>query len=744
MRQSDISKVDIAHMRKSPDGKKIAPHLLIDHLRGTAQIAKSFAEKFDSGLFGELIGFAHDAGKGRSVWQEYLERQNYDEDSTLEGRHGKIPHAIYGAKIVENEMEESARIMSYCIAGHHSGLPDWSSSDGGRSSLKLQLEKKLEVDEVRSYIRDGIKRAKPLKFPRSFSEGLDLSLWTRMLYSCLVDADFLDTERYMDQQRSSQRGGYPAMGELLCKYESYIKNLRDQSKDTEINKIRNLVQERCINKSGEKQGIFSLTVPTGGGKTLSSLGFALSHAKAHGLDRVIYVVPYTSIIEQNSDVFKRALGEENVVEHHSNILGDEISLRSRLSSENWDSPIVVTTSVQFFESLFSSKPSRTRKLHNIAKSVVILDEAQLMPIEFLEPIIESIQLLAKHYGTSVVLSTATQPALGKRYIENKKFKGLENITEIMGNDLSDLDNSLKRVEYSFPSNFETKKSWEQLAEELQSFEQVLCILSDRKSCRELHKLMPEGTYHLSGLMCGEHRSAKIKEIRGKLEKNEPVRVVSTQLIEAGVDIDFPVVYRSMAGLDSIAQAGGRCNREGKLEGLGKVVVFNGPRKSPAGILRKAEQTARNVLSNSESDPMCKEGFERYFSELYWNANSLDENRICSLLKPDREHLSMAFRTASRKFHIIDDSQQKSIIVPYGGNRELIEKLKSRDMNRSILRKLQRFIVTVWDREFQYLFNNGSISEVFEGVYVLGSDVEYSEDTGLILEEGLYDPDKFIQ
>ena len=448
----------------------------------------------------------------------------------------------------------------------------------------------VDVDQVAPFVLDELRRARPDAPPRRFSQGLDLSLWIRMLYSCIVDADFLDTESYMNVHQSGLRRDYCTMLQLLERCNKATRKMDETAADTKINAIRREVRRKCVQMAAAGQGIFSLTVPTGGGKTLSSLAFGLEHAVKHNLDRIIYVIPYTSIIEQNADEFRKAIGADQVLEHHSSFDEAASTPKSRLAAENWDAPVVVTTSVQFFESLFADKSSRCRKLHNIANSVVILDEAQLVPVEYLSPILETIQLLVEHYNVSFVISTATQPAFGERIVEGKLFKGLRNVQEIMGEGVRELYDGLRRVSIELPQDLNTPATWEQIAAELTKHAQVLCIVSDRKSCRELYSLMPEGTLHLSALMCGEHRSDVIGVIKQRLKNNEPVRVISTQLVEAGVDIDFPVVYRALAGLDSIAQAAGRCNREGRLlPELGKVVVFVSPRKAPAGILRKADR-----------------------------------------------------------------------------------------------------------------------------------------------------------
>lgn len=736
----------IAHVCKHNDGIWASPHLLSKHLEGTAKLAEAHANKFQSGKWGKAAGVAHDAGKGRRVWQNYIRRKSgFDDEAHLEGKPGKIPHAIHGAVLVEKIFGKGfGRLLAYCIAGHHAGLPDLSSAEGaGLSSLQFQSTQVERLDEIADFIVDIIESAKPDAPPWQFAKGLDLSLWIRMLYSSLVDADFLDTESYMDNTQARVRGRYCSIPELLGRLNKYTKSLDARSENTHVNMTRRSVREKCVQAANDAQGIFSLTVPTGGGKTLSSLTFALEHAVKHSLDRVIYVIPYTSIIEQNADVFRSAVGSDQVIEHHSSLDEDSSTPKSRLASENWDAPIIVTTSVQFFESFFAAKSSRCRKLHNIVNSVVVLDEAQLVPIEYLSPILETMQLLVEHYRVSFVISTATQPAFQERIVDGKLFNGLKSMKEIMGDDVRALYDSLKRVHVQLPEDINAVSSWEEIADELTQHEQVLCIVSDRKSCRELHGLMPQGTIHLSALMCGQHRSEVIERIKQKLKDNEPVRVISTQLVEAGVDLDFPVVYRAFAGLDSIAQAAGRCNREGKLTEPGKVIVFVPPRKAPLGLLRKAADTTRNIFSTNKQDPLEHSLFEAYFSELYWKANSLDAKDIIPLLTPDHRECSIFFRTASEKFQIIDDSMQKSILVRYGESEGLIEQLKSDGPNRGLMRKLQRYTVNVYNVDFNQMLQQGIIEEVQPKIFALTTRVAYSQDTGLLVGETVYNPEQFI-
>ncbi len=733
----------IAHVKQLPDGSWAEPHWLEKHLEGTAEIAAEFARAFGSGTWSHALALAHDAGKSPRKWQEYLCRKSgYDEESHLEGKAGKIDHSSPGAKLAEEVFGKGVgRLMAYCISGHHAGLPDWT---GGQKALSFRLSN-TTTGEISPELKSMISAVQPGNPPWRFAYNtLDLSLWLRMLFSCLVDADFLDTECYMDFDKADLRGGYLPIGGLLDRFNSYMEQKIGNSEKSPVNDIRQAVLKDCRTAANKAPGVFSLTVPTGGGKTLSSLAFALQHAALHGLGRILYVIPYTSIIEQNANVFREALGDEQVVEHHSNLDDEDFSKKSRLAAENWDAPVIVTTSVQFFESLFASKPSRCRKLHNIVRSVVILDEAQLMPVGFLAPILQTMDLLVEHYGVTFVISTATQPALAKR----EGFEGLtQKVAEII-DDIPSLYQMLKRVRVELPSDWQRAKSWEEIADELAKYDQVLCVVSDRKSCRELHRLMVRGTVHLSALMCGQHRSAVITLIREKLKKGDPVRVISTQLVEAGVDVDFPVVYRALAGLDSIAQAAGRCNREGKMKEQGKVVVFRAIKKAPPGILRKAAETTETMLKTGLDDPLDHSHFETFFRELYWKANSLDEKKIVNLLKPDPHDCGIQFRKAAEDFKIIDDKAQRSILVPYGKGQKLIGMLKSLGPERWLLRKLQRYTVNVYMGDFFSLEKKGAIECICgggdSGIYAVTNDLDYDPALGLLVDDPPDNLDLFIQ
>jgi CRISPR-associated endonuclease/helicase Cas3 len=562
----------------------------------------------------------------------------------------------------------------------------------------------------------------------------------------------------MDPEKLAKRGNWPKLEELHRAFDAYMAEKARNAVDSHVNRARAEVLGQCRAKAAEKPGHFSLTVPTGGGKTLSSMAFALEHAKAHEKRRIIYVIPYTSIIEQTADVFRQAfaaVGNEVLIEHHSNAEADpkDENSRSRLASENWDAPVIVTTSVQFFESLFAAKTSRCRKLHNICNSIVVLDEAQLLPPEFLQPILDVLNLLSKHYGVTVVLSTATQPALAtiNHYVDPKKhIQGLETVREIIA-DPDALYQQLKRVQVELPADMNAHIPWEDIATRIGSHESVLAIVNTRKDARELQGLLPKGTLHLSALMCGAHRSAVIADIKQRIKEKTPTRVVSTQLVEAGVDIDFPVVYRALAGLDSIAQAAGRCNREGNLD-QGKVVVFVPPKDPPKGLLLKAANACRSVLHGHGEDPLDRSLFHAYFTKLYYECQ-LDKKEIRKDLRMDGKldnTLAVNFRTAAENFKLIEDGDQVSVVVRYmvpdkkGRTVDFwLNTLRKEGPQRWLMRKLQRYIVRVHRRYAEPMRNHGDIEELFPGLFVQTADGLYNIDFGLQLDQVQLTPDQYM-
>lgn len=568
----------IAHAVQETDGTWRL-HGLQDHLLAVSALAASFANPFNATAWAAGAGRWHDLGKFRAPFQRYIRISTglEPQGAHLEGAPGRVTHSTAGALWAQQKSGAAGRVLAYLIAGHHAGLHDWTAGLEYRLSqddARSELDESLSADPA-SDILDQSDLPPDLRATPGGAEGF--ALWVRMLFSCLVDADFLDTEAFMDAAKAGRRGDWPEISSLRARFEAQMLELDRNASHTPVNALRREVRSHCLAAAVLPPGLFSLTVPTGGGKTLSSMAFALEHARRHGKRRIVYVIPYTSIIEQTADIFRGLFGDA-VIEHHSNAESDpeQETARSRLACENWDAPIVVTTSVQCFESLFAARPSRCRKLHNLVDSVIVLDEAQLLPPDFLQPILDVLNLLTRHYGVTVVLSTATQPALASRdyFDPQKKIRGLDQVREIIP-DPDELYRRLKRVDVRLPADWRTAIAWEDLAGRLTAHESVLAIVNTRRHARELHRLMPAGTLHLSALLCGAHRSAVIAGIKSRLAAGIPTRVISTQLVEAGVDLDFPVVYRALAGLDSIAQAAGRCNREGRLP-TGEVHVFIPP------------------------------------------------------------------------------------------------------------------------------------------------------------------------
>lgn len=735
---SEKSPLFLAHVKQESEGQWI-PHPLEDHLHGVAALAESFAAAFGAGDWARLAGLWHDLGKYRGAFQRYI-RGASGYEAHIETAPGKVDHSTAGALYAMERMKGLGRILAYLIAGHHAGLPDWQSAEAPVSSLANRLQQDdLLTDTLAAALPADILDA-PLPTSNPGGER-DHALWIRLLFSCLVDADFLDTEQFMNPDKTAQRGRYPTLAELGPRFETYMAALSAKANDTSVNRMRAQVLERCRKAAEQSPGLFSLTVPTGGGKTLASMAFALGHARQHGKRRILYVIPYTSIIEQTADVFREVFGEDAVLEHHSNFEGEQETPRSRLACENWDAPLIVTTSVQFFESLFANRTSRTRKLHNIVDSVVILDEAQLLPPNFLTPILEAMRELSRYYGVSFVLCTATQPDLSSRHSLDFSLKGLDDVREIVGDAAAvhELYDGLRRVQLTFPPDLLTPVTWQALAAELETHPRVLCIVDRRDDARLLHSLLPSATVHLSGLMCGQHRSDVIADIKRRLRNtNVPLQVVSTQLVEAGVDLDFPVVYRALAGLDSIAQAAGRCNREGRCFNLGQVVVFVPPTQPPAGHLRQACQAGRQVLQRRPADPLAPALFTEYFQILYWQKGTeqLDSQGIVPLLK-NNQRLEFSFRTAAERFQLIPETQAP-VIVRYGNNEWLLNQLAHSDqLERKLLRQLQRYVVNIPRRVHQRLLAEGAIAERQPGVYVQITPQLYDPVVGLRVEQAIH-------
>ena len=712
-----------AHSRPgNPD--KSTWQLLEDHLKETAKLAGNFAGAWNANDWGYVAGLWHDMGKYSLEFQQMICAAG-GEDAHIETAK-RIDHSTAGARHSNETVRDKSvgKVLAYVIAGHHGGLPDGISKD---SCLKSRLCKRIPSYDA---CPDELARARSVALPITRTPdraGIQFSMFIRMLYSCLVDADFLDTESFMDFQKGQRRQGYKTLTKLeKVFFERHDKKIKGCEVST-VNVQRDLILRQCLNASEMDAGLFSLTVPTGGGKTLSSMAFALKHAKRHGFKKIIYVIPFTSIIEQNAEEFRKMLGDDAVLEHHSNFEPDEEDHRSRLSAENWDAPVIVTTNVQFFESLFANRSSKCRRLHNIAESVVILDEVQTLPAPFLLPCLEVLKELSATYRTSIVLCSATQPAIQRR---DEFPRGLENVTEIIDNPQR-LANSLRRTK----TTFLPKVSNVQLAEKMEGLDQVLAVVNTRKHARNLYDRMrgKEGLYHLSALMCPVHRSQVLAEIRQKLKDGQTCRVISTQLIEAGVDIDFPVVYRALAGIDSIAQAAGRCNREGRLD-RGQVFVFTPEAGIGVGHFRQTAQAAESVVRRHADDILSLDAIEDYFKLYYWTkGEALDEEGILTMLQAGCQSGDFPFKTVAEKFKLIEDTM-KPVVIPFDKDAEkLIGSLDYAEYPLTLSRKLQKYTVSIPPGQWENLLVIGSIEIKADIFPVLVDKALYKKHIGLVAD-----------
>lgn len=695
------------------------------HLSQVARCAEEFAEAFDSAAWAWNAGLLHDLGKASDGFQAYLLRENDMDDSAYDAAGiERGNHSSAGAALAERCHNRTnkpfGRILAYTVAGHHAGLPDYYSCDGGMGALQTRLKEGMaDLGKIKSSANAVAALQRPLDKLPPFVEKRNLHFWVRMLFSTLVDADYLDTEAFVRPESSSHRSVGSPLSTLKHDLDLHMADKISTSEDTPVNRIRREVLDACRAAASENPGLFTLTVPTGGGKTLAAMTFALDHAIKYEKKRVIYVIPYTSIIEQTAAILADIFGLANVVEHHSNLDPEKETLRMCLAAENWDAPIIVTTNVQFFESLFAARPSRCRKLHNLVNSVVILDEAQLVPPNKLEPCVAAINELVQNYGVTMVLSTATQPVLPK----------LQKTKEIVPESLN-LYKRLMRTSIHFPEDLNYCSTWESVAERLQQHDQVLCIVNTRRDCHDLYRLMPAGTIHLSALMCGEHRMKTIQHIKDRLRDRNPIRVVSTQLVEAGVDMDFPVVFRALAGLDSIAQAAGRCNREGKLPQQGKVEVFVPPNPAPVGLLHKGETTTRELHQLPAFDPQAPETFARYFDLFYSKINDVGAEFLKDLTPSDPFELDIAFRKIGDSFRLIDDRACRPVFVRYGKGADLLRELQYAGPRRELMRDLQRYTVNLPARQAEEMLFNGLLEEIWPGYLAQCSLSIYNDSFGL--------------
>jgi len=735
-------------------------HELSDHLHAVAQQAQAFGAGFEADTLCYYLGLWHDLGKYTCAFQQYL--QNCEEDPEKKGR--GPDHKAPGTVLAE----QYGGPLAFCIQGHHGGLRN-------KQELKAYLKKHQTADRTQEALAaarqqiTGLEPERSLSFPAWVEKDpLAAEFFLRMAFSALIDADFLDTEAHFAPDKTGLRTTLLAdMHELCSRFDaSHAEILRTRPGEP-ADTIRASVYEACREKAAHAQGLFRLTVPTGGGKTLSSLAFALQHARTHGLQRVIVAIPHISITQQTAGVFRRVLEEKGsgapvVLEHHSsaNVSAsaenrensahegenfERTAVWSRLSAENWDAPVIVTTTVQLFESLFSNKISRTRKLHNLTNSVIILDETQALPYHLLEPILDGLVQLSTHYGTTVVFSTATQPA----FESIKAFRDLR--TEEIAPNPPDLFRRLRRVEYEW--KLDPQLSWKDVATQACSHRQSLSpqslsVVNTKKDALNLYKEVAKkdpSALFLSTLLCGAHRSDVLREVRRRLDAHEPCMLVSTQVVEAGVDLDFPIVLRAMGPLDSIIQAAGRCNRGGKLDQPGQVVVFDPAEGSfPPGTYRIAWQNTLPLIRNGESqgsDPDLHDPeIYRAFYKCVFDSVETDKKDIQKYRK------ELDFPHVARTFRMIEQDSMP-VVVPYGSEsqqsacKEWVGMLrKGVPTGRSIVRELQPYTVSLYWDALKNAADRGIVHPVTDYLYEWQGP--YDPQTGLILDDTA-DPGTFV-
>jgi CRISPR-associated endonuclease/helicase Cas3 len=667
-------------------------HDLIEHLIAVSHDASRFASKFGAAELARWAGLLHDAGKFSSAFQDYLWQSHVaDRDGSAKPEKGKVDHSSTGAVIasalIKPTDEAHGLELPWVIAGHHAGLVS-----------KLSLQTRLHDKATDAVLIDGASKAlqwKQLEFLNTdpvplptFATPLEREHFVRMLLSCIVDADHSDTEAFGSPHKTLLRNRtQTSLETLLERLKVAQAQIMHRAAQTPVNRARADVYTAALNKALESTGFFRLSVPTGGGKTRSSLAFALQHAIAHGLERVIYVVPYLSITTQIAAEFKQILGSDEVLEHHSGVSIDsnEELTRAQLATENWDAKIIITTGVQFLESLFANKTSKLKKLHRVSQAVVIFDEAQTLPAPLLTPILEVLHQLTKRYHSSIVLCTATQPALDAR----AGFPDL-GAREIAPN-VPELYATLKRVTYNFPTD---PWGWERVADELKAHPRALCIVNTRAAARDIWQaLADDNAIHLSTHLCGAHRLNRIAEIKRRLLTKEECRVVSTQLIEAGVDVDFPVVLRAFAPLDSIVQAAGRCNRNMD-EHRGQVIVFKPINPAmPKGDYAVATLKTQNYI-RAGIDLDDPQTFLEYFAALHREQINTDAHNIQAL----RERFD--YPEVYKAFSVIESDTTPILIRAYAP--EKIREILKAGFNRYTMRQLQPYFVNVYTHQLERL------------------------------------------
>ncbi|KYC77224.1 hypothetical protein B4096_0864 [Heyndrickxia coagulans] len=725
----------IAHFAENKE-----PHYLDEHIKGTYFQARRFSHTFDRYGITAIAAIAHDLGKKSSAFVQYLKA-----DKKIRG---SVQHAIGGVialcDILQEVRDERLIMAALIVAGHHTGMPDLprlSEEKVREAPQYLKAIPELSQTEMQM-IKDILKRFPGLplggKSDRKSSFAYKEMLM-RMCFSALVDSDFLDTERYFDYGKSIKRRGKAfSIQQLDEQLQNYMLKLRMESQDKEINRYRNEVYMAC--REAAKQPLFfrALVVPTGLGKTLASIAFALEHAKRFNKKRVIVALPLVNIIDQTARQYQKVFGKASVLEQHSQLSytddkGESME-RARLAAENWDSfPIIVTTTVELFESLFSNRTSKVRKLHRLANSVIILDEFQKLPIHVLAPIFQALHILMEHFNVTVVLCSATPLSF-----KNAELVGnMGTPVEICKNH-DQLFASMKRVEYT---RIEKPLTVSELVARMREHPAALCILNTRKDAFQVYreaisqKVNGQKLYHLSNRMCPDHRKKVIEQIKEDLKKEKPILVITTTVVEAGVDLDFPTVFRAMAPIDSIVQAAGRSNREGKLD-KGKVFIFELIGGGmPGGMYRKGTEQTRILLNHHGTVALHEPWiFEKYFRSLYTLGGDdlLDSYGITSL-KP------FSFEKASRLFQMIDQNTVSILCKNYQDENGQIERLiwmykEAPYLTKEWYREAQLFAVNEYVDSSFFRENQNQLEKISEGWYIWHGD--YDMKTGIMdMDEG---------
>ncbi len=692
--------------------------LLIEHLRNVSTLARDFGQHFGAGDIGYLAGLWHDAGKADPEWQRRL----IESEQGSRGGPIGIDHKLAGVLLARNQ-GAAFGIVGPVIHGHHGGIRNPRTELGPWIDEKSKLSGPKDALESIAAVMPDLRGQEQPAIPEGVrTNALNAELFIRFTYSALVDADSLDTEAHRLGGPPEVRGNPVTLTELWARFQRFVANQPD-SPPSDVTNVRRAVFEDCLAASSKPQGIFRLTVPTGGGKTRSGMAFALRHAIEHDLRRIIVAVPFTTITQQTASVYRDIFGDDHaVLEHHSAAVEgqgpapedddsyDDSSLWQRLAADNWDAPIVVTTTVQLFESLFSNRRGKTRKLHNLSRSVIILDEAQALPAHLLSPILDAVAQLARNYGCSVVLSTATQPA----FESIQEFRDIQ--AQEMVSDYRSHFDLLRRVEYEWLNK--SPQAWKNVADLMRTERSVLTIVNTKRHAIELlDELADPETLHLSTLLCGAHRNEVLQDVRRRLAAGIPCRVVSTQVVEAGVDLDFETVFRAEAPLDAIIQAAGRCNREGFRE-RGRVMVFRPPDDAiPGGSYKTGRDVARVVSNLPGFDPSSVSTINTYFERLFESGVDSDRNNIQSLRS------ALDFPAVAEKFRMIEDDSY-DVIVRYpfsdtGRIDDLIEDLLGRRRSpRNVLRELQPHTVSIRHGQSEFLRSTGLIEDV-EGMRGLG-------------------------